>query len=173
MRKEDKGVLINELAASINEYSHFYVTDTAGLDAGMTSSLRRVCFNEGVKLLVVKNTLFKKALEQCEGNYEELYDTLKGTSAIFFSNTGNLPAKLIKDFRKGATKPIFKSAYVEESVYVGEDQLDILKGIKSKEELIGDIIALLQSPAKNVVSALQSGGGTIHGLLKTIGEKNN
>ncbi|MBN2167211.1 MAG: 50S ribosomal protein L10 [Marinilabiliaceae bacterium] len=173
MRKEDKSALISELAASISEYSHFYVTDTAGLNAEMTSNLRRVCFNEGVKLLVVKNTLFKKALEQSEGNYEELYNTLKGTSAIFFSNTGNLPARLIKDFRKGKDKPQLKSAYVQECVYVGEDQLDVLRTIKSKEELIGDIVALLQSPAKNVVSALQSGGGTIHGLLKTLGERNN
>lgn len=173
MRKEDKSALIEELAASINEYSHFYVTDTAGLNAGMTSNLRRVCFNEGVKLLVVKNTLFKKALEQCEGNYEELYASLKGTSAVFFTNTGNLPAKLIKDFNRKGQKPSLKSAYVEESVYVGENQLDVLVSIKSKEELIGDVIALLQSPAKNVISALQSGGNIIHGLLKTLGEKNS
>lgn len=171
MRKEDKSALISELAASINEYSHFYVTDTVGLNARMTSDLRRACFNEDIKLLVVKNTLFKKALEQSEGSYDELYNTLKGTSAVFFSNTGNAPAKLIKDFQRKAQKPVFKSAYVEESVYVGEDQLDALKSIKSREELIGDVVALLQSPAKNVVSALQSGGGTLHGLLKAMGEK--
>jgi large subunit ribosomal protein L10 len=171
MRKEDKGALIQELAANINEYSHFYVTDTVGMDAGMTSNLRRLCFNEGVKLLVVKNTLFRKALEQCDGNYDEIYGSLKGTSAVFFSNTGNLPAKLIKDFRKRGTRPAFKSAYVQECIYIGESQLDALISIKSKEELVGDIIALLQSPAKNVISALQSGGTTIHGLLKTLGEK--
>jgi large subunit ribosomal protein L10 len=171
MKKEDKSALIQDLTASINAYSHFYVTDSVGMNAGMTSNLRRICFEQDVKMLVVKNTLFRKALEQCDGNYTELYGSLKGTSAIFFSNTGNLPAKLIKDFSKKTKKPVLKSAYVESSVYVGANQLDALVNIKSKEELLGDIIGLLQSPAKNVISALQSGGNTIHGLLKTLGEK--
>lgn len=171
MKKEDKSALIEDLSSTIKEFSHFYVADTNGMNAGMTSDLRRVCFNQGVKLLVVKNTLFRKALEQSEGNYSELFISLKGTSAIFFSNTGNLPAKLIKDFSRKTKKPVLKSAYVEESVYVGANQLDALVNIKSKEELIGDVIGLLQSPAKNVISALQSGGTTIHGLLKTLGDK--
>lgn len=172
MRKEDKSALIQELAACINEYSHFYVTDTSGMDAGMTSNLRRVCYNQGIKMMVVKNTLFVKALEQCEGNYNELYNSLKGTSAIFFSNTGNAPAKMIKDFSKTNQKPVLKGAYVQECCYVGSNQLDSLISVKSKEELIGDIVALLQSPAKNVISALQSSGGNkIHGLLKTLGDK--
>lgn len=171
MKKEDKSTLINELAATIKEYSHFYVTDTTGMNAEMTSNLRRLCFSQDVKMVVVKNTLFKKALEQNEGNYSDLFVSLKGTSAIFFSNTGNLPAKMIKDFSRKAKLPVLKSAYVEESCYVGANQLDVLVSIKSKEELIGDVIALLQSPMKNVVSALQSGGTTIHGLLKTLGEK--
>ncbi len=172
MKKEDKSALIQDLAASVKEYSHFYVADTSGMNAGMTSNLRRLCYDQGVKLLVVKNTLFIKALEQSEGNYSELYSTLKGTSAIFFSNTGNLPAKLIKDFSKKTKKPVLKGAFVEESVYAGgSNLLETLVSIKSKEELIGDVIALLQSPMKNVVSALQSGGYTIHGLLKTLEER--
>jgi large subunit ribosomal protein L10 len=122
-------------------------------------------------MMMVKNTLFKKALEQSEGNYEELYDQLVGSTAIFFSNTGNAPAKLIKEFSKANKKPVLKGAYVEESVYVGEGNLEALVNIKSREELIGDIVALLQSPAKNVISALQSGGSTIHGVLQTLAEK--
>ncbi len=172
MNKEDKSLLVKELAQSVAEYAHFYVVDAAGMDAGKTSDLRRLCFGKEVKMMVVKNTIFKKALEVSEGQYEELYDTLVGSSAIFFSNVGNVPAKLIKDFAKGNKKPVtLKSAYVEESVYVGENQLDALCNIKSKDELIGDIVALLQSPAKNVISALQSGGSTIHGVLQTLAER--
>lgn len=171
MKKEDKSALIQDLASTIKEFSHFYVADTSGMNAGMTSDLRRLCFNQGVKLMVVKNTLFRKALEQSEANYSEIFPSLKGTSAIFFSNTGNLPAKLIKDFSKKTKKPVLKGAFVEECVYLGANQLDALVSIKSREELIGDVIGLLQSPAKNVISALQSGGNTIHGVLKTLGDK--
>ena len=171
MKKTDKSTVINELATKINEYCHFYVTDTNGLNAGATSNLRRLCFKQEVKMIVVKNTIFKKAIEQSEKNIEGIEPALKGTSAIMFSNTGNLPAKLIKEFRKKGTVPVFKGAYVEESVYLGEGQLDALINIKSKEELIGDVIALLQSPMRNVLGALQSGGNTIHGILKTLGEK--
>jgi large subunit ribosomal protein L10 len=172
VKKTNKGTLIDEMALKINEYSHFYVTDTTGLNAGATSNLRRLCFNREVKMLVVKNTLFKKAIEQSEKKIEGLDEALKGTSAILFSNSGSLPAKLIKEFRKKATIPVFKGAYVEESVYIGESQLEVLANIKTKEELIGDVIALLQSPMRNVLGALQSGGTTIHGVLKTLGEKN-
>lgn len=171
MKKEDKSALIQELASTLKQYSHFYVADSSGMNAGMTSDLRRLCFSEGVKFLVVKNTLFRKALEQSESNYAEIFPSLKGTSAIFFSNTGNLPAKLLKGFSRKTKKPVLKGAYVEECVYLGADQLDVLVAIKSREELIGDVIGLLQSPAKNVISALQSGGNTIHGLLKTLGDK--
>ncbi|TAJ14947.1 50S ribosomal protein L10 [Marinilabiliaceae bacterium JC017] len=171
MRKEDKQTLINEVAAKVSEYNHFYVADTEGLDAGATSDLRRECFKKEIKMVVVKNTILKKALEQSEGNYDEIYDTLKGTSAVMFCNTGNVPAKVIKEFAKANTKPVLKGAFVEESVYVGENQLETLVSIKSKEELLGDVIGLLQSPVKNVLSALQSGGSTIHGILKTLGEK--
>jgi large subunit ribosomal protein L10 len=171
MRKEDKSVLLEELVGTIHEYAHFYVVNTDGMNAGETSNLRRNCFNQDIKLVVVKNTIFNKALEQCDINYAELKGILKGTSAVMFSNTGNQPAKLIKEFSKTNKKPVLKGAYVEQSVYVGENQLDALVSIKSKEELIGDVIGLLQSPVKNVLSALQSGGTTIHGILKTLGDK--
>lgn len=171
MKKEDKSLLIEELAATIQEYSHFYVADAGGLNASNTSDLRRKCFKSDIKMVVVKNTLFQKALEQVGNNYSELFGTLKGSSAIFFSNTGNAPAKLIKEVSKSLTKPVLKSAYVQESIFIGANQLEALCNIKSKEEVIGDVIALLQSPAKNVISALQSGGNTIHGVLKTLAEK--
>jgi large subunit ribosomal protein L10 len=147
------------------------VTDTAGLDAGATSDLRRLCFKKEVKMVVVKNTIFQKALEKSETDYAEIFPILEGPSTVLFSNTGNVPAKLIKEFAKKYKKPILKGAYVEESMYIGADQLEALVAVKSKEELIGDVIGLLQSPMKNVVSALQSGGTTIHGILKTLGEK--
>jgi large subunit ribosomal protein L10 len=172
MKKTDKVTIVKSLASTIGEYSHIYLTDTTGLNAGATSDLRRLCFQKEVKLMVVKNTLFQKAMEQSERNMEGLEVALKGTSAVMFSNTGNLPAKLIKEFRKKGTVPAFKGAFVEESVYIGEGQLEALVSIKSKEELLGDVIGLLQSPMKNVVSALQSGGTTIHGLLKTLEERN-
>ncbi len=171
MRKEDKSTLVNELLTSLNEYSHFYVTEAGGLNAEKSSNLRRECFNKEVKMVMVKNTIFKKALEQLEGDYAEMYPALTGTTAVMFSNTGNVPAKLIKEFSKGNDKPTLKGAYVEESLYIGENQLEALCNIKSKDELLGDVIGLLQSPMKNVISALSSGGSTIHGLLQTLAEK--
>ena len=171
MRKENKSTIIESLAANVSEFNHFYVTDTAGLDAGATSDLRRLCFKKEVKMIVVKNTIFQKALDQSETDYAEIYSILKGSSTVLFCNTGNVPAKLIKEFAKKHKKPLLKGAFVEQSTYLGENMLDTLVSIKSKEELIGDVIGLLQSPMKNVVSALQSGGSTIHGLLKTLGEK--
>jgi large subunit ribosomal protein L10 len=173
MRREEKSAIIESLAATLKEYSHFYLTDTAALNAADTSNLRRICFKNNVKLIVVKNTLLKRALEESEVNFEELYPVLKGTTSIMFSNTGNGPAKLIKEFRKSHDKPVLKGAYVQESFYVGDNILDSLVSVKTKEELIGDVISLLQSPAKNVISALQSGGNTIHGVLETLSKKNN
>ncbi|MEE1541948.1 MAG: 50S ribosomal protein L10 [Paludibacteraceae bacterium] len=172
MKKEDKSAIIEQLVAVLDEYSHFYITDSLELNAEDTSALRRACFNQDIKLIVVKNTLLRKALEQ-KGDFSPLFETLKGTTSLMLSNTGNAPAKLIKEFSKGnkAGKPVLKAAYVEESFYVGADQLDVLANIKSKNELIGDVISLLQSPAKNVISALQSGGNTLHGVLKTLAEK--
>ena len=142
------------------------------MDAEKTSAFRRACFGKDIKLMVVKNTLLAKALERLDGNYSELLGTLKGSTSLMCTTVGNAPAKLLKDFvKKGDKLPVLKAAYVEESVYVGADQLDALCAIKSKNELIADIVALLQSPAKNVVSALQSAGTTIHGVLKTLGER--
>jgi len=171
MKKSDKSALVKELSEKINAYSHFYVTDTLGLNAASTSELRRTCFQKDIKMVMVKNTLFKLALQESDKEVEGMDDVLRGTSAVLFSNTGNAPAKLIKDFYKKKGLPVLKGAFVEESIYIGEDQLEILSNIKSKEELLGDVIGLLQSPAKNVVSALQSGGNKIHGILQTLSEK--
>ncbi len=171
MRREEKNAIINSLAEKLKEYSHFYLTDTAQLNAADTSALRRKCFENNIKLIVVKNTLLRKALEMSEGNFEELYPILKGTTSIMFTQTGNAPAKLIKEFRKAHDKPVLKGAYVQESVFVGDNMLDALVSVKTREELIGDIILLLQSPAKNVVSALQSGGNKLHGVLETLSKK--
>jgi large subunit ribosomal protein L10 len=171
MRREEKNAIIDSLAERIKEYNHFYLTDIAQLNAADTSDLRRKCFESDVKLIVVKNTLLKRALEQSEGNFEELYPVLQGTTSIMFAQSGNVPAKLIKEFRKSHDKPVLKGAYVQESVYVGENMLDTLVSIKTREELIGDIIMLLQSPAKNVIGALQSGGNKLHGVLETLSKK--
>ena len=173
MKRSEKEAIINELSQQINSYNHFYLADIAELNAEKTSALRQLCFQKEVKLVVVKNTLLRQAIVDSEKNADLLCEVLKGNTSIMFSESGNVPAKLIKEFRKSAKieKPLLKGAFVEESVYVGEENLEALVNIKSKEELIGDVIALLQSPAKNVISALQSGGQTIHGVLKTLGER--
>lgn len=160
MNREEKKVIIDSLAEKLKEYSHFYITDTSELNAEQTAALRKMCFEQQVKLVVVKNTLFIKALEQVEKAEAELMPTLKGETAVMFCNTGKGPAKLIKEFRKANPKPVLKAAYVEQCVYLGEGALEELVNIKSREELIGDIVALLQSPAKNVISALQGSGRT-------------
>jgi len=173
MKKEDKSAIIKQLESTINEYAHFYLADIGGLNAAETSELRRVCYKQDIKLVVVKNTLLQKALENSSVDFSEIYGSLKGETSVLLSNTGNAPAKLIKDFSKSSKskKPVLKAAYVEQSFYIGENQLDALLVVKSKNDLIADVIALLQSPAKNVVSALQSGGNTIHGVLKTLAER--
>ncbi|OYT17265.1 MAG: 50S ribosomal protein L10 [Bacteroidetes bacterium 4572_77] len=171
MNQTDKNQLIEALETLLGDYQHLYVTDISGLNAEATHNLRKESFKQEIKLVVAKNTLLKLAMEKSEKNYDELYEILKGNSAIMLANVGNSPAKLIQKLRKKADKPILKGAYVEESVYVGDDQLDTLASIKSKEELIGDIVSLLQSPAQNVISALQSGGNTIAGLVKTLSER--
>ena len=170
MRKEDKQLVIDQIGAQLKEYAHFYLVDVTGLNAAATSDLRRKCFGAEIKMVVVKNTLLHKAFEASEIDYSPLYGTLKGSTAIFFCNTANVPAKLIKEVGKDGI-PGLKAAYAEEGFYVGADKLDELSAIKSKNEVIADIVALLQSPAKNVVSALQSGANTIHGVLKTLGER--
>lgn len=171
MRKEDKTSVIEQIANTVGEYTNFYLTDIATLNAAQTSDLRRECNKQDIKLVVVKNTLFKKALEKVEGDFSALDPALKGNTAIMFSNNANSPAKLIKTFAKGIDIPKLKAAYVQEGFYLGAENLDLLVSIKSKNELIGDVIALLQSPAKNVISALNSGGQTIHGVLKTLSER--
>ncbi|NOY48692.1 MAG: 50S ribosomal protein L10 [Chlorobi bacterium] len=171
MTREEKSQVIEELTAQLTENSNIYLTDISGLNAGATSNLRRACFKANVRLAVVKNTLLEKAMEASDREFGELPSTLKGNTSVMYSETGNAPAKVIKAFRKKSDKPLLKGAFIEETVYLGDDQLDMLVDIKSKEELIGDIIGLLQSPAKNVISALKSGGGTISGILKTLSQK--
>ncbi len=173
MTREEKSQVIEALTTRLTEGTIIYLADISGLNALDTSNLRRACFKANIKLSVVKNTLLEKAMEKSEKEFGELASSLKGNTSLMFSETGNAPAKLIKEFRKKSKsdKPILKGAYVEEAIFVGEDQLDTLVNIKSKEELIGEIISILQSPAKNVISALQSGGNKLTGILKTLSEK--
>ncbi|MEA3316432.1 MAG: 50S ribosomal protein L10 [Bacteroidota bacterium] len=172
MKREGKDSIINNLVEEINNTSHLYIADASGLDAAATTDLRGKCYKKQVKLMVVKNTLLKRALDKSNLEVEELYDVLKGPTALMFSEVGNAPAKIIKDFtNKDRKKPLIKGAYVEESIYVGENLLDTLASIKSKEELIGDIVTLLQSPMKNVVSSLKSGNNILTGVLETLSEK--
>lgn len=173
MKKEDKAVIIEQIKETIQQYPHFYLTETQGMDATQVSELRRACFKEGIKMLVVKNKLMIKALDELDTDYSQIYGSLKENTAVLLTNVGNAPARLIKTFNDKKMKPVLKAAYVEESFYIGENQLEALSTIKSKNELIADVVALLQSPAKNVISALQSGGNTIHGVLKTLSEREN
>ncbi|WP_456424917.1 50S ribosomal protein L10 [Lutibacter sp.] len=171
MTREEKSQVIEALTTQLTEGNIIYLADISGLNALDTSNLRRACFKANVKLAVVKNTLLEKAMEKSDKDFGDLPGILKGNTSLMFSETGNAPAKVIKEFRKKSDKPVLKGAYVEEAIYVGDDQLDMLVSIKSKEELIGDIISLLQSPAKNVISALQSGGNKLSGILKTLSDK--
>ena len=171
MKREEKNVIIQELTEKLNRYDHFYLADISNLNAADTSLLRRKCFDKSINLVVVKNTLLRKALEQSEKNFEDIYDVLKDSTSVMFSETGNVPAKLIKEFRKTHDRPLLKAAYVEHSFYFGDDQVDVLSNLKSRDELIGDIVLILQSPAKTVISSLQSGGGKLAGIIKTLSEK--
>ena len=172
MKKEVTDTIIVELGEKLKQYPHFYLVDLTGLNSAATSELRRKCFKSEVKLVVVKNTLLEKAFEAAEVDYSPLYECLKGNTAVMFCNVANVPAKLLQDYKKQKKEiPALKAAYAEESFFVGADKLDELVAIKSKNELIAEVVALLQSPAKNVVSALQSGANTIHGVLKTLGER--
>jgi len=171
MKREEKDIIVNNLVDQLNQSTHFYLTDTSELNAEATSLLRRKCFESKIKMVVVKNTLLKRALDKTDYKVEELYDVLKGSTAIMFTDTGNLPAKMIKEFRKKYQKPLIKGAYVEESIYIGDDQLDNLVNVKSKEELLGDLIALLQSPVKTVISQLKSGNNILAGVMKTLSDK--
>ena len=174
MTKEEKLVVINNLAEQLNAYPHFYVTNIEALNAEQTAKLRRKCFESDIKLVVVKNTLFTKALEKVEKAESELVGVLEGSTSIMFTETGKAPAVVIKEFRKSCDKPLIKAAYVEGCVYVGDNQLETLCNIKTREELIGDIVSLLQSPAKNVISALQGNAGQkVAGIVKALEERNN
>ena len=178
MTRAEKANVIAELKDKISNSSSFYLADSSTLPVADINQLRRVCFEKGLEFRVAKNTLIKTAFEQIEGKeYSELYGVLKGHTSIIFTETGNLPAKILKEYRAKNKKkdqverPILKAAYIEESVYIGDDQLELLTKVKSKQDLLGEIILLLQSPAKNVVSALQSGGHKLSGILKTLSER--
>lgn len=178
MNKQQKNQTIETLSAILREYPHFYLADTSGLTVEKTNKLRRSCFEKNIKMLVVKNTLLRKAMEKINENFSPLHDSLKGTTALFLCSVANEPAKLIKEFRKGTDghpslrgKPVLKAAFVEESIYIGHDQLEVLAAIKSKNEMIAEIVSLLQSPVKNIISALQSGKTKIAGIVKTLSEK--
>lgn len=171
MTREEKNKEIDSITEVLQNSDTVYLTDIAGLNAEQTTALRRLCFKSGIKMNVVKNTLLKKAMERSDKDFEELFETLKGNTSIMISDTANAPARLIKDFRKKQEKPLLKGAYVQESIYLGDENVDTLANLKSKEELIADVIALLQSPAKNVVSALESGKNNITGLLKALEER--
>ncbi|GAA3611118.1 50S ribosomal protein L10 [Flavivirga amylovorans] len=171
MTRQEKSQVIEELTVQLADNANIYLADISGLNAGNTSDLRRACFKAGVQLAVVKNTLLEKAMEASDREFGELPTVLKGNTSVMYSETGNAPAKVIKAFRKKSERPLLKGAFIEEAIYIGDDQLDMLVDIKSKEELIGEIVTLLQSPAKNVISALKSGGGTIAGIIKTLSEK--
>ena len=171
MTREEKLNVIEDLTAQLAENATIYLADISGLDAVATSDLRRACFKTDIKLAVIKNTLLAKAMEASDKDFGELPEVLKGNTSLMFANTDNAPAKLIKNFRKKSEKPVLKGAYIAEEIYIGDDKLDTLVSIKSKEEVIGDIIGLLQSPAKNVISGLKSGGGKLAGIIKTLSEK--
>lgn len=171
MTREEKSKVIEDLTAQLAGTNVIYLADISGLDAEATSNLRRTCFKAGIELAVVKNTLLEKAMEASDNNYGELPSVLKGNTSILIAENGNAPAKIIKEFRKKSDKPVLKGAFIHHAVFIGDNQLDALIALKSKEEVIGEIIGLLQSPAKNVVSALKSGGGKIAGIVKTLSER--
>ena len=171
MKKEEKNIIIDSIVERIQNTKHFYIADIGSLNAEDTSKLRRKCFEQKIELVVVKNTLLKKALEKLDGDYKDLYNVLNNSTSIMLSETPNAPAKMIKEFRRVLSKPILKAAYVEESIYLGDNQLENLANLKSKNELVGDIILILQSPSKNVISALQSGKNKLAGVVKTLSER--
>jgi large subunit ribosomal protein L10 len=172
MKQEEKSIIIDAIAKDLADYPHVYITDISGFTVDTVNQLRRQCYRRNIKLKVVKNTLLKRAMDQSSVDYSEIYPALKGVSSIMLSEVGNAPAKLIKDFRtKLRNKPLIKAAFIEECTYFGDDQLDYLCAVKSREDLIGDLVGLLQSPARNVISALQSSGGKLAGILKTLEER--
>lgn len=171
MKKEEKSEIVLDLKEKMSSHNTFYITDTSNLTVAQVNNIRRKCFEKGIKFQVAKNTLIRKAMEASGTDYSDMFEVLKGSSAIMFSTVGNAPAKLIKEFRKTGEKPVLKGAYIDAAIFIGDNQLEALSNLKSKEELIGDIIALLQSPAKNVISGLKSGGGKLAGIVKTLSER--
>lgn len=171
MTREEKATVIEDLTTQLANNTTIYLADISGLNAGATSDLRRAAFKADIKLAVVKNTLLAKAMEASDKEFGELPEVLKGSTSLMFSEVSNAPAKLIKTFRKKSNKPLLKGAFVQEAIYIGDENLDALVSIKSKEEMIGEVIGLLQSPAKNVISGLKSGGGKLAGILKTLSER--
>ena len=171
MRKEEKLTIIENIAEKLVANPNFYLADISDLNAETTTKLRRLCYSRDIELLVVKNALLRKAMERTGVDMSDLYGELKGATSIMFAEAGNAPAKLIKEFRKTSKRPVLKAAFIEEAAYIGDHQIDFLINVKSKNELIADLIALLQSPAKNVIGALQSGGQKLSGILKTLSEK--
>tara|TARA_B100001057_G_C22469488_1_gene802047 strand:- start:92 stop:613 length:522 start_codon:yes stop_codon:yes gene_type:complete len=171
MTREEKNKAIDELSAQLVDNKNFYLTDIAGLNAESNSDLRRLCYKSNVKVQVIKNTLLRKAMEKNDVDFAQMYNSLKGNTAIMFAESTNAPAKIIKEFRKKEDKPLLKSAYIEESFYFGDDQVEVLCTLKSKDELIGEIITLLQSPPKTVISSLQSARSQLSGILKTLSER--
>jgi large subunit ribosomal protein L10 len=171
MRKEEKHEVVLALTETIAEYGNFYITDTANLSVAKVNDIRRKCFENGIKMQVAKNKLIRKAMEASAGDFSEMFEVLKGSSSILFSKSANAPAKLIKQLRRTGDKPVLKAAYIDSSIFIGDNQLDALVNLKSKEELVADIIALLQSPVKNVISGLQSGGNKLAGIVKTLQER--
>jgi large subunit ribosomal protein L10 len=171
MNKEEKHDLVLALTEQMKEYGNFYITDTSDLTVEKVNIIRRKCFESDITMQVAKNSLIKKAMEAAGGDFSPIYDVLKGSSSILFSKSSTAPAKLIKQLRKKGEKPILKAAYIDSAIFIGDNQLDTLVNLKSKEQLIGEIIGLLQSPARNVISALQSGGNTIAGIVKTLQER--
>jgi len=171
MNKEEKYDLVLALTEQMKEYGNFYITDTSDLTVAKVNDIRRKCFESDITMQVAKNSLIKKAMEAAGGDYSQIYDVLKGSSSILFSKSATAPAKLIKQLRKKGDKPVLKAAYIDSAIFIGDKQLDTLINLKSKEQLIGEIIGLLQSPAKNVVSALQSGGNKLAGIVKTLQER--
>ena len=165
MRKEEKHEVVLALTETIAEYGNFYITDTANLSVAKVNDIRRKCFENGIKMQVAKNKLIRKAMEASEGDFSEMFEVLKGSSSILFSKSANAPAKLIKQLRRTGDKPVLKAAYIDSSIFIGDNQLEALVNLKSKEELVADIIALLQSPAKNVIAGLQSGGNKLAGIV--------
>jgi large subunit ribosomal protein L10 len=171
MNKDEKHELVLALTEQIKEYGNFYITDTSNLTVAKVNDIRRKCFESDITMQVAKNTLIRKAMEASAGDFSPIFDALKGSSSILFSKSATAPAKLIKQLRRTGEKPILKAAYIDSAIFVGDNQLDTLINLKSKEQLIGEIIGLLQSPAKNVISGLQSGGNKLAGIVKTLQER--